>query len=118
MSQDVGEQFLAHYGVLGMKWGKRKNRAPESDDSAKARASKKTAKTSGIRALSNSELKALTTRMQLEKSFKDLSKTEKSAGAKYVEQLLMNTGKQVASQVISNYASSAIKGVMEGGTKK
>lgn len=121
MSLQRGQEFLAHYGVLGMKWGKRKDRSggrvktprPVSDDSTKAAEYRKKARRYGTSALSNAELKALNTRLQLAKQYKDLSKSDKSAGQRFIEQTLANTGKQVVSQILSNATSSVVKAAME-----
>lgn len=72
MTTMTADEFLAHHGVKGMKWGKRKGSTSSvatSDDHDSARAlSKKSAKE-----LSNKELKTLNSRLQLEKSYKELS---------------------------------------------
>lgn len=64
---------LAHHGVKGMKWGIRK--APEhppSEDHLQAEAHRAKAKSSGIKALSNSELESWNKRRQLEETHKTL----------------------------------------------
>lgn len=72
------ENSLSHYGVKGMKWGKRKSgsssttpAAPNSEDHDRARAVAK----KPVNSLSNSEIQTLNRRLQLEKSYKDLKKT-------------------------------------------
>lgn len=73
MSSDEVDEFLAHYGVLGMKWGKRKGQtvevAPPSADAANARAYK----AKGVHALSNDELRQLNQRTQLEMDYARLN---------------------------------------------
>lgn len=96
------EEFLAHYGVKGMKWGVRRDRgsgsnkgrqksASNKDDDAPAKSKKSTAseknelskysddklssmaaKLKGLDALSDAELSKLTKRMQLEQTYRDL----------------------------------------------
>ena len=82
------EEVLAHHGVKGMRWGKRKDRSPTSvtvsttpkgkvkttggknqpahEDAVTAKVAIQKAKASGIQSLSNKELQALTTRLDLE----------------------------------------------------
>lgn len=64
--------YLAHYGVLGMKWGvRRKSRTP-SADSAKVKAIRK----KKVNEMSNQELRDANNRLQLEKQYKDLTKKQ------------------------------------------
>jgi hypothetical protein len=86
----IDEDTLMHYGVPGMKWGKRKSgvstariRVVKSEDKRKADEYKKKPKAS----LSNQELSALNTRLSLEKKYSDLSRNDKASkvGANYVK---------------------------------
>lgn len=81
---------LKHYGILGMKWGKRRSRVT-SDDHNTARAIGK----KRLDEMTNDELKKLTTRLQLERQYKDLSKKQLSTGQKIVSGLLKEAGKEV-----------------------
>ncbi len=85
---------LYHHGVLGMKWGVRKkgpsgvtkaaqSKIPPSDDyetSLKLKAR-------GTKSLSTKELKELTTRMQLEQQYKQLTHSSYQKGMKFVKGL-------------------------------
>ena len=107
-------EFLAHYGVKGMRWGVRKNRG-SSGSSSKGQASASDASSTpkkptkrqedlgrysddklaskifekkGLDALSDAELSRLTKRMQLEQSYRELSAKrpkEKSKGEKFID---------------------------------
>lgn len=61
------DDYLAHYGIKGMKWGVRKKRN-ESSDAKAASATKRKAKKHGSESLSNKELKTLQDRRSLEKN--------------------------------------------------
>jgi hypothetical protein len=66
------EEFIAHFGRLGMKWGQHrfgKNAEPRSPDSARAHSVRTQAKSSGVHTLSNDDLQAAITRMNLESQF-------------------------------------------------
>lgn len=83
---DVGvDNFLAHFGIRGMKWGVR--RAEGSDgtvstgvkegkvsDAAQAHAIAAKAKSQGLDSLSNVEMKALITRLKLETQYSEFQK--------------------------------------------
>lgn len=79
MIEDV-EDFLAHYGKLGMKWGRRSASAKSktSEDYASVKKLKKTR----ARKLSNEELKKAINRMNLEKQYRDLNPKGISKGNK------------------------------------
>lgn len=61
----MSNDSLFHYGVLGMRWGKKK--ATSSADHSEAVRIRK----NSIRTLSNKELQAVVTRKKLEKSYKE-----------------------------------------------
>jgi hypothetical protein len=63
---EEAKDFLAHYGKLGMKWGRRNTRS--SENQAVGSIKKKRASS-----LSDSELKQAISRMQLEKQYRDLN---------------------------------------------
>lgn len=116
MSQDdLAEVFyLEHYGVPGMRWGHRKppgsppgpasevtvkqkpgkkvktsggKERPAHEDAIKAAVGKQVAKKSSTDALSNQELQAVVTRMQLEANYARLSSQNKSAGRKFINKM-------------------------------
>lgn len=64
------DEFLAHYGVKGMKWGVRKTRTPVRT-SADHKASRKSMQKSRSE-MSSKELKKLNERLQLEKTNREL----------------------------------------------
>ena len=109
---DTLDIFLSHYGVKGMKWGVRKDRR------AKAKAARKkggAAKKSGAgkrtydaRKLSNSELKRVVTRMELEKRYKDLNQPKKEKGGSFVKKQLKSFGKQHANKLIPAAAGAGV----------
>lgn len=129
---------LEHNGIMGMKWGHKKasgwsptnatsaakkqvakvaskvgvkeaikkvrTRIPNSDDHVKTTAIKGKA----IRTLSNAQLKTFNERVQLEQTYKQLTKNSVSPGRKMVQDMLANTAKQTVQVYLSK---GAIKGV-------
>ena len=92
MTFDSADDILAHFGVKGMRWGVRKNRASAS----KARLMnqhgdyKHAHSATPNHKLSNKELQRRVTRLNLEKQYRDLtakpqSKYRKKLGEKYAE---------------------------------
>jgi hypothetical protein len=97
---DEIDEFFAHFGVKGMKWGVRRGKpsssGPVSPDAARARALKTQVKTSGTKSLNNDELQHLVTRLNLEQQYGRLSSGSSpngvSRGQKFVKGAI-STGK-------------------------
>lgn len=113
---DPADQYLAHYGIPGMKWGKHKRRpvavspskarsrqngsnpraaklTPFSKDAKNAQTFQRVARTQGTQALSNAQLQALVNRQNLERQYASLNPPAVSAGQKIMKQLLPVAGK-------------------------
>lgn len=131
----VGEDFLEHFGVKGMRWGQRKQKsggyqpvetkqkgkklktqggkgAPVSEDAVRARSIGQVKKASGINALSNKDLQDYATRLQLEQNVKRLEVGEKSGAKQFIASLLKNAAKQQAQQVVNQEATTQVAKVM------
>jgi 2'-5' RNA ligase len=128
------DEILEHHGVRGMRWGvRRKNigtpnevtvsvdkgklkakggegHAP-SEEAKAAAATKQKAKASGVHSLSNEEIQAAVTRMNLESNFKQATaKTKQTVpGQKFVLNLLKNTGNAQVQRVVNDQATKAVK---------
>lgn len=116
-TDDEIDDFLEHFGILGMKWGVRRERGSDgriiegsrgSDDHQKARDLKK----KGARNLSNSELKAYVERMNLEKQYSNLNKKEVSAGRKFVSDVLVTAGKTTLTSFVTKQMTTQLEKVV------
>lgn len=127
MSQELGaeaiEEILEHYGVKGMKWGKRKVRQtePNSADSDRVGAIKsrvKTQKTTSI--LSNAELRDALDRMRLEQEFSRLTngldKTRTQKGKNFVKNLLVAQGKHSIEQAAKSQTTGLVNEIIKKST--
>lgn len=96
----LSEEFIAHFGRKGMKWGEHifgRDRGGSSTvhpDAARASVSLATAKKHGTSALSTHDLRDLNNRLQQERQFSQLTAQRKSEGRKFVEQELRQQGHQ------------------------
>jgi len=131
-SEEIVDNFLEHYGKLGMKWGRRKAAAPTatnsqpgaSQDAKHVTAIKRKVDKGGTAALSNRELKDLTTRMNLEKQYAALKPTpayKKVAafGAKKSFDILVNVGSQHATHLVNKGVNKGIaKAIAAYGAQK
>lgn len=87
---DTQKDVLTHHGVKGMKWGVKSNSpsgpsTSASNDSQRATAANKKARTSGTKSLSNMELQDLITRMNLEQQFSRLQPARFEHGQKFIK---------------------------------
>lgn len=116
----VSDGSLAHYGVIGMRWGVRKARsrgsrsksirsvssklkktydASLSEDARAAAGLKLRKRVLGTKNLSNEELKTLITRRQLERQLNDINRQDISKGRKFAEKSLEHVGTMVVTTV-------------------
>lgn len=122
------DEFLAHYGVKGMHWGRRKaenrvklariSRAGASEDFIKSREAKAKARKSGTKSLTNAELQTAITRMNLERQYNTLSPSATSKGKKIAGDILENTGKQIAADYVKEGLKAGIKYGVKAAIKK
>ena len=96
---------IKHYGVLGMKWGVRKDnkkaRKTPSDDYKTAKEIKK----KKPKAMSNKEMSTLLTRQRLEQEYKRLNPAAIDAGRKFAK----DVGKDLAKDVVKNGLKKGVK---------
>jgi hypothetical protein len=126
---DAADEFLAHFGKKGMKWGvrhevgsdgrvtaaPRKVKAEPSEDHTAV----ETLRKKSTPALSNTELKKINERLQLEKTYKELSQSKSTIdkGQKKVDRVLKTAN--TAQQVYTLYNSPMVKALIKqfGGVK-
>lgn len=116
MEGDHVDDFLAHYGIKGMKWGVRKKKGPASADASRKQSVKDKAKEGGIQTLSNKDIQDAINRMRLEQDFKRLAVNEKPAVTRFVSSTLLEIGKrEVQAQAGKQVAKFVAKKVVTGG---
>lgn len=116
---------LMHYGVKGMKWGVRKAR-PTSSEKRRGKTNaqriyesigrkKKPSTTSAkpvkrrISDMSDEELRSAINRMQMERTYAQLTAEEVSKGRKFVKEVLYNSAKSVARDLTKEAMKKAVK---------
>lgn len=106
----TNEEVLKHIGILGMKWGHRKgsNSSPYPKDrlgrsiGSKDHRAASRIKKKRLKDMTNEELKILTTRMGLEKQYRDLKFNNSSPAARAATGILGSAGKQFVSRYIAD----------------
>ena len=113
MLPDYYKSELYHYGVLGMKWGVRRNRKSASSSTPNTNIKRKRVpsedhlqaqqlKKKKLYEMSNKELETLTRRMQLEQNYKNLNRQQISKGQKFVTDILTEVGKETAKNIVKS----------------
>ena len=116
---DIMSDYLAHYGILGMKWGRRRSANSTGDGINGPRRfglfgrktmSNDAAVTGGLRKkslkeLSNDDLKTLNARLLLERQFNTLTKKETPAALKFVGDVLKESGKDITKDFLKQTTS-------------
>lgn len=105
--KEIGERFLAHYGIKGQKWGVRRSKKAiqRSADSQRHHENAK----KPLAELSDKELKDLQTRLQTEKNVKQLQ----ASGQSMTKRLL--SGANTANALLGAAKSPAAIAVAAGG---
>lgn len=111
---------LTHWGIKGMKWGQRRY---QNQDGSLTPAGKKRygddddESEKDIDDLTDSELKSKITRLELEKRYKDLTKSEqqvkRSRGKEFVVDVLEKSGKNIATQFVAFVLGTAVNKTFE-----
>lgn len=130
---DAAADFLEHYGVVGMKWGRRKSearaeraamaKAPASEESVKLQKVHVQAKVQkSTKALTNKELETAIKRMQLEQQYSKLSggmdKTRRQKAANFIHEMVTGAGKNGAQQLANEEAKNQLRSVYEQAKKR
>lgn len=110
------DDILEHHGIKGMKWGVRRSGSrvsvPASPDHARVAEIKGRAKAGGgTKALSNQELQAYITRVNLERQFKALQPGAQVG--KFVTDLLVGVGKSQVTRVAHDAAGQQVGNLLK-----
>lgn len=108
---DRAEDFFAHMGIKGMRWGvRKKSKTPvadhRSDDAKRSAAIRAKSKKTGVRSLSNQEISAYVQRLNMEKQFQQTTPSGKVQ--KFLTNFFVSTGSQQLSKLANDYVRTAL----------
>ncbi|WP_199735698.1 hypothetical protein [Anaerotruncus sp. 1XD42-93] len=121
----MDDNILTHYGVLGMKWGvrrtpaqlgRKKSSGGDKEEIKKAggkgKVSSGNSGRKAVKDMTDAELKELISRLELEKRYRDLSKSEEQVrsakGRDFVADVLEKSGKNIATQFTTYMMGTAV----------
>lgn len=115
----MNNDYLAHHGVKGMKWGVRHDRRSplsviRNYTGSKSSAALKEARRKDINAMSNKELQDSITRLNLERQYRSLTQVDIGFGKRYANQILDydTTYKRVKKTAAYEAGKAAVMGAM------
>lgn len=100
--------YLAHYGVLGMKWGVRKDRSSSGKKRNKSKVrtriekeiKTRKARDKRVKSMSDVELRREINRLNMEKQYKELTQTDLEKGVSYVMSMINSAYRDTTTNAI------------------
>lgn len=98
---------LKHYGILGMKWGRRKGKSVVSSPGGKHHDYLEAHTKESYKSMSTKKLKRINERLQAEKTYKELTSRQKKKGKNWITNTLKNVGSQQLGNALNKYVIPA-----------
>lgn len=98
---------LKHYGILGMKWGRRKGKSVVSSPGGKHHDYLEAHTKESYKSMSTKKLKQINERLQAEKTYKELTSKQKKKGKNWITNTLKNVGSQQLGNALNKYVVPA-----------
>lgn len=108
MPKTFTSEELAHYGILGMKWGRRKGKSSVSSSGSKHQDYLRAHSGKSYKSMSTKELKETNERLQAEKTYKELTSRQKKKGQNWVTNTLKQVGSQQLGKALNKYVVPAV----------
>lgn len=107
----LSTDHLEHYGVLGMRWGKRKDGSKGSARANNKRYKKimKDARKADIGKMSDKELRDKINRLSMEKQYRQITAKELSTGKSVAKSIITDAAKEVAKNRVKEVMNVSLK---------
>jgi rRNA maturation endonuclease Nob1 len=107
-------QDKVDFGTKGMRWGVRHKRGPNG----RVNGNHESSAHKSISEMSDDELRTVINRMNLEKQFRELTKTPKSPGRAYVEKALKDAGNKQVQVLLAKAGTKVLEAALTATTSK
>lgn len=115
----MDKRTLKHSGIKGMKWGVRRYQNPDGSltPAGRKRYGGDSYQQDPVKSLSDAELRQRINRIQMENTYAQLTAKKKSAGRKFVEDVLLGAAKQTATSYAAKYMTKGVDALMNSASK-
>jgi hypothetical protein len=107
------QDFIAHVGVKGMRWGVRKAKTTADIKNSKEVQRRKTA-SERRRILKDEDLDKYISRLEKEKKFKALTDADTKPGKTFAQQVMTNAGRTALTAVVTGIGVYTVRAMLEG----
>lgn len=116
----MDKNTLLHYGVPGMRWGVRKKRYDDSEETRRRYAKEdnpedephadyqRTVSRQSLKSMSTQEIQAMNNRIQAERQYKELTMTKGERLQRSIKNFFVDIGKQSAKRFVNHYAQAGV----------